>query len=118
MSHYASVTATLAAMQQLMLTVLLTEHRIVVVKMFSVMAEQSPDATRDIAQDFLTTGRAGRRNALPDILGEHALVSTSDLPDRLQGLSTRDEPEPSNVNQLPQQDSKPSTSVNKNQKKS
>ncbi|KAG8246855.1 hypothetical protein J6590_075517 [Homalodisca vitripennis] len=65
------------------------QHVIAVVKMFSVMAEQSPDATRDIAQDFLTTGRAGRRNALPDILGEHALVSTSDLPDRLQGLSTR-----------------------------
>lgn len=57
--------------------------------MLNVMAEQSPDSTRDVTQDFLTTGRVGRRNALPDILGEHALVSTSDLPDRLQGLSTR-----------------------------
>lgn len=62
---------------------------VAVVKMLRVMAEQSPDATRDVTKDFLTTGRAGRRNALPDILGEHALVSTSDLPDRLQNLSTR-----------------------------
>lgn len=60
-----------------------------VIKMLNVMAEQSPDSTRDVTQDFLTTGRAGRRNALPDILGEHSLVSTSDLPDRLQGLTTR-----------------------------
>lgn len=59
--------------------------------MLSAMAEQSPDATRDVTQDFLTTGRAGRRNALPDILGEHALTSTSDLPDKLKGLSTQGE---------------------------
>uniref|UniRef100_A0A1B6DIZ2 Uncharacterized protein n=1 Tax=Clastoptera arizonana TaxID=38151 RepID=A0A1B6DIZ2_9HEMI len=61
-----------------------------VLKMLAVMSEQSPDSTRDITQDFLTTGRAGRRNALPDILSEHAHVSTSDLPDRLQNLSTSD----------------------------
>ncbi|XP_025418863.1 uncharacterized protein LOC112689386 isoform X2 [Sipha flava] len=42
----------------------------------------------DISPDFLTTGRTGRRNALPDILGEHKLTSTADLPDRLQALTT------------------------------
>lgn len=87
--------------------------------MLNVMAEQSPDSTRDVTQDFLTTGRVGRRNALPDILEDHALVSTSDLPDRLQGLSTQDEPESSSsANQHTQSDSKPSTSNSKNQKKS
>lgn len=59
-----------------------------VLKMLAVMSEQSPDTTRDVTQDFLTTGRAGRRNALPDILGEHALTSTSDLPERLKNLTT------------------------------
>ncbi|XP_044743544.1 uncharacterized protein LOC123305782 isoform X2 [Chrysoperla carnea] len=40
--------------------------------------------------DFLSTGRTGRRNALPDILSEHAHVTSSDLPARLQALSTKD----------------------------
>ncbi|XP_050542901.1 cAMP-dependent protein kinase inhibitor beta-like isoform X2 [Daktulosphaira vitifoliae] len=44
----------------------------------------------DISPDFLTTGRTGRRNALPDILGEHKLTSTADLPDRLQALTTNE----------------------------
>ncbi|XP_054270476.1 cAMP-dependent protein kinase inhibitor beta-like [Macrosteles quadrilineatus] len=91
-----------------------------VVKMLSAMAEQSPDATRDVTQDFLTTGRAGRRNALPDILGEHALTSTSDLPDKLKGLSTQDDTEPtaSSSGTQTSQDSKPSTSNSKPQKTS
>lgn len=42
----------------------------------------------DISPDFLTTGRTGRRNAMPDILGEHKLTSTADLPARLQALTT------------------------------
>ncbi|XP_050432843.1 uncharacterized protein LOC126840895 [Adelges cooleyi] len=45
----------------------------------------------DISPDFLTTGRTGRRNALPDILGEHKLTTTADLPDRLQALTTNDD---------------------------
>ncbi|XP_075235453.1 uncharacterized protein LOC142332734 [Lycorma delicatula] len=69
-----------------------SDRRKSVLKMLLVMSEQSPDTCRDVTQDFLTTGRAGRRNALPDILGEHALTSTSDLPERLQCLSTKDEP--------------------------
>lgn len=39
--------------------------------------------------DFLSTGRTGRRNALPDILSEHAHVTSSDLPARLQALTTK-----------------------------
>ncbi|XP_076255426.1 uncharacterized protein LOC143193230 isoform X2 [Rhynchophorus ferrugineus] len=41
-------------------------------------------------QEFLSSGRTGRRNALPDILGQHAVVTSSDLPARLQALSTKD----------------------------
>ncbi|KAI4473310.1 hypothetical protein M0804_015403 [Polistes exclamans] len=37
---------------------------------------------------FLSTGRTGRRNALPDIHGKHAATSISDLPDRFGELST------------------------------
>lgn len=40
------------------------------------------------SEEFYSTGRTGRRNALPDILGEHAHVSSSDLPARLQALTT------------------------------
>jgi len=53
---------------------------------------QEKDVTQlqyvDISPDFLTTGRTGRRNAMPDILGEHKLTSTADLPARLQALTT------------------------------
>lgn len=41
-------------------------------------------------QEFLSSGRTGRRNALPDILGQHAVVTSSDLPSKLQALSTED----------------------------
>lgn len=50
----------------------------------------TPDCPAAHAKDFLSSGRTGRRNALPDILGEHALVTSSDLPARLQGLTTAD----------------------------
>ncbi|KAK7790762.1 hypothetical protein R5R35_007467 [Gryllus longicercus] len=55
--------------------------------MLAVM-EQSPDANHDPVQDFLSSGRTGRRNAMPDILGEHASTSTAELPARLQQLNT------------------------------
>ncbi|XP_066260557.1 uncharacterized protein [Euwallacea similis] len=42
-------------------------------------------------QEFLSSGRTGRRNALPDILGQHAVVTSSDLPSRLQALTTKDQ---------------------------
>ncbi|KAK7790761.1 hypothetical protein R5R35_007466 [Gryllus longicercus] len=58
-----------------------------VLKMLAVM-EQSPDANHDPVQDFLSSGRTGRRNAMPDILGEHASTSTAELPARLQQLNT------------------------------
>ncbi|XP_048414149.1 cAMP-dependent protein kinase inhibitor alpha-like isoform X1 [Stegostoma tigrinum] len=37
--------------------------------------------------DFATSGRTGRRNALPDILGSPAGVSPSELPMKLAELS-------------------------------
>ncbi|CAH0393030.1 unnamed protein product [Bemisia tabaci] len=65
-----------------------------VLKMLSVMSSPAENSTQeaatDISQDFLTTGRTGRRNALPDILGSHNTTSTADLPSRLEGLSTSD----------------------------
>ncbi|XP_049801125.1 uncharacterized protein LOC126236099 isoform X1 [Schistocerca nitens] len=58
---------------------------LLVVKMLSVM-EQAGDPV----QEFLTSGRTGRRNALPDILGEHAATTTADLSHCLQKLTTAD----------------------------
>uniref|UniRef100_A0A8C6ZVP1 cAMP-dependent protein kinase inhibitor beta n=2 Tax=Nothoprocta TaxID=8806 RepID=A0A8C6ZVP1_NOTPE len=37
--------------------------------------------------DFAASGRAGRRNALPDILGSPAGAGTADLPHKLAELS-------------------------------
>ncbi|KAM8953676.1 cAMP-dependent protein kinase inhibitor beta [Pelodytes ibericus] len=37
--------------------------------------------------DFAASGRAGRRNALPDILGSPAGAETADLPQKLAELS-------------------------------
>ncbi|XP_077281274.1 uncharacterized protein LOC143907976 [Temnothorax americanus] len=42
----------------------------------------------DNSKEFLSTGRTGRRNALPDILGRHAETGLSDLSDRFEDLST------------------------------
>ena len=40
------------------------------------------------SKEFLSTGRTGRRNALPDILGEHAETSTAGPPEKFDSLST------------------------------
>lgn len=40
-------------------------------------------------KEFLSTGRTGRRNAMPDILGQHAETGTADLPSRLEALTTK-----------------------------
>ncbi|XP_076235181.1 uncharacterized protein LOC143179739 isoform X2 [Calliopsis andreniformis] len=42
----------------------------------------------DGTKEFLSTGRTGRRNALPDIMGCHAETGLLDLPDRFEELST------------------------------
>ncbi|XP_069051844.1 cAMP-dependent protein kinase inhibitor beta [Lepisosteus oculatus] len=44
-----------------------------------------------VVTDFAATGRAGRRNALPDILGSPAGTATADLPDKLSELSVSDD---------------------------
>lgn len=48
----------------------------------SAMTDVEPLVT-----DFAASGRAGRRNALPDILGSPAGAGTSDLPHKLAELS-------------------------------
>uniref|UniRef100_A0A8C0A1B3 cAMP-dependent protein kinase inhibitor beta n=2 Tax=Anatinae TaxID=2068716 RepID=A0A8C0A1B3_9AVES len=40
-----------------------------------------------LVTDFAASGRSGRRNALPDILGSPAGAGTSDLPHKLAELS-------------------------------
>ncbi|KAK9879657.1 hypothetical protein WA026_006721 [Henosepilachna vigintioctopunctata] len=54
--------------------------------------------------DFLSTGRTGRRNALPDILNDHSLVTSSELPSQLEALTTEDKDNTNDPN-------KPSTST-------
>lgn len=44
----------------------------------------------DPIQDFLSTGRVGRRNAMANILSEHALTTTADLPEKLMSLTTEE----------------------------
>lgn len=62
----------------------------------SSSGKNTPNATaitpegRAQEQEFLATGRTGRRNALPDILSDHAIVTSSDLPGKFQKLSTTD----------------------------
>ncbi|XP_055607063.1 cAMP-dependent protein kinase inhibitor beta-like isoform X2 [Uranotaenia lowii] len=46
----------------------------------------------DVHTEFYNTGRIGRRNALPDILGTHCTTTTADLPTQLGALSTSDCP--------------------------
>lgn len=58
-----------------------------VIKMLTIMSHPD-ESTPDPIKDFLTTGRVGRRNALPDILSEHAHVSTADLPEKMDQLTT------------------------------
>lgn len=48
------------------------------------------ETNADLHNDFYNTGRVGRRNAMPDILGQHCKTTTADLPDQLNALSTND----------------------------
>ncbi|XP_043275186.1 uncharacterized protein [Venturia canescens] len=48
-------------------------------------------ANGDGSKEFLSTGRTGRRNAMPDILGHHAETGTADLSTRLGALTTEEE---------------------------
>lgn len=57
----------------------------------SGMSEKDTNANGDIIKDFQSTGRTGRRNAMADVLGAHKDVSTSDLPLKLEKLSTNGE---------------------------
>lgn len=61
--------------------------------MFAGMSEQDTSSNGDIVKDFQSTGRTGRRNALADVLGEHKNLSTSDLPLKLEKLSTNGLPD-------------------------
>lgn len=42
----------------------------------------------DRLQEFLSTGRAGRRNALPEFIGRHTQPGLVDLAERFKELST------------------------------
>ncbi|XP_056620703.1 cAMP-dependent protein kinase inhibitor beta [Triplophysa dalaica] len=46
-----------------------------------------------VVSDFAATGRTGRRNALPDILGSTAGRGDDDLPNKLAELSVGDDGE-------------------------
>lgn len=50
--------------------------------------ESNPEMIKDPVTEFLVTGRTGRRNAMADILGPNASVTSSDLPKRLESLTT------------------------------
>ncbi|XP_018331589.1 uncharacterized protein LOC108741320 isoform X1 [Agrilus planipennis] len=76
-------------------------NRLKGLKMLAVMATTQPGSSDNTSvdsdqpsngnsKDFLSTGRTGRRNALPDVFGENALVTSSDLPDKFKKLATSD----------------------------
>ena len=44
-------------------------------------------APADATAEFIATGRTGRRNAVPDIMGNESSTSTADLPDAMSKLS-------------------------------
>ncbi|XP_036437999.1 cAMP-dependent protein kinase inhibitor beta [Colossoma macropomum] len=44
-----------------------------------------------VVTDFAATGRTGRRNAMPDILGSTAGPGAADLPNKLAELSVGDD---------------------------
>ncbi|KAL4649113.1 cAMP-dependent protein kinase inhibitor beta [Arapaima gigas] len=44
-----------------------------------------------VVTDFAATGRTGRRNALPDILGSSTGVGAADLPQKLAELAVSDD---------------------------
>lgn len=49
---------------------------------------QAGRTAADPVEDFLTTGRTGRRNAMANIMGQHASTGSGDLSQRMEGLST------------------------------
>lgn len=59
-----------------------------------MMTDELPQRQLAVSQEeFLSTGRTGRRNALGDILDQNsAFLSTADLPDQLQALSFESSP--------------------------
>ncbi|MPC62512.1 hypothetical protein E2C01_056597 [Portunus trituberculatus] len=50
------------------------------------------DGVGDATSEFIATGRTGRRNAMPDILSDHAATTTADLPEALDKLSCSGRP--------------------------
>lgn len=53
-------------------------------------------------EDFIATGRTGRRNAMPDILdSEKAAVSTGGLPFEMEKLNCSDDSKTSQPSQVP-----------------
>lgn len=71
----------------------------------------STSAEGESTTEFFSTGRVGRRNALPDILSSHATVSTADLPDQLSALSTSDKSLPSTSSSNTGMDIQPAAST-------
>ncbi|XP_035848726.1 cAMP-dependent protein kinase inhibitor beta isoform X1 [Sander lucioperca] len=61
--------------------------------MGSTLYRRGPEMTEvEPVLDFASSGRSGRRNALPDILGSPAGVNPGDLPLKLAELSLKDGP--------------------------
>lgn len=54
--------------------------------------EGDGDGPGDATSEFIASGRTGRRNAMPDILHEHAATTTADLPEALEKLSCSGRP--------------------------
>ncbi|CRK97275.1 CLUMA_CG010670, isoform A [Clunio marinus] len=62
----------------------------------------------EFQDEFYTSGRIGRRNAMPDILGNNCTASSgADLPLKLSALTTNEsstsQSQPMNVNETPNQ---------------
>ena len=52
-------------------------------------ASSNGSGAENIEDEFYTSGRTGRRNAMPDILGNNCTASSGgDLPDKLSALTT------------------------------
>ncbi|EAU75628.2 AGAP001779-PB [Anopheles gambiae str. PEST] len=56
----------------------------------AVAAAGGEGTSDEYHHQFYNTGRIGRRNALPDILGTHCTTTTADLSSQLGSLSTSD----------------------------
>lgn len=58
--------------------------------MASTSTSKEAAQSSNFNSEFYNSGRVGRRNAMPDILGNHLTTSTADLPEQLSALSTDD----------------------------